>query len=149
MPDNDALETTLALAREFARTVLAIVRMPDPEQPAVRARATAITLLLTSARLICKCVPPIDPIPTAILTAYEETFQKLSEQLVRDLLPEEAERIDAELLASRDSEPSSSRDRTIASLKALAETAAKDGKIIKPPPAFLSEPEGDDGEGNE
>ena len=125
MPANDlstmsGMEATLNLCREFARTALVLVRMSDPEQPAVRARISAIVMLMTSARLICKAEHPLEEIPREVLKICEDTFQKLSEQLARDLVPELAAQIDAEMARAG---AGSSRESTIASLRALASPA--------------------------
>jgi hypothetical protein len=136
MPANDFsmtpdLDATINLCRELARTVLILVRMYDPEQPAVRARVSAIVMLLASARLICKAEPPLEEMPSEVLKLYESTLQKLSEQLVRNLVPELAAQIDAEMARAG----SSSRESTIASLRAL--TAQPPVELRKTPP-FLA-----------
>ena len=155
MPANDpsitpGVDATLNLCREFAHTALLLVRMPEPDIPLVPARVSAIVMMLTTARLICKGQPrPDDQLQDAVFRAYESTLQKLSEQLVRDLCPEMAAAVDAQMRAS------SSRESTISSLRALADQAAKDGKLIPPPgwvdegPADEDEPDEDEGEGDE
>ena len=139
MPDaSSPLETTLSLCREFAHTALLLVRMPEPDIPLVPARVSAIVMMLTTARLICKAQPrPDDQLQDAVFQVYESTLQKLSEQLVRDLCPEMVPGIEAEMRRS------SSRESTISSLRALADQAAKDGKLI-PPPGWVDEGEGDE-----
>lgn len=129
-------DATLNLCREFAHTALLLVRMPEPDIPLVPARVSAIVMMLTTARLICKAQPrPDDPFHDAVFQVYESTLQKLSEKLIRDLCPEMAATIDARMRASL------SRESTINSLRALAEGAAKDGKIIPE----IVEPDEDDG----
>ena len=139
MPDaSSPLDTTLSLCREFAHTALLLVRMPEPDIPLVPARVSAIVMMLTTARLICKAQPrPDDQLQDAVFQVYESTLQKLSEQLVRDLCPEMVPGIEAEMRRS------SSRESTISSLRALADQAAKDGKLI-PPPGWVDEGEGDE-----
>ena len=150
MPTNDpsitsVADATLNLCRDFAHTALLLVRMPEPDIPLVPARVSAIVMMLTTARLICKAQPrPDDQLQDAVFRAYESTLQKLSEQLVRDLCPEMAAAVNAQMRAS------SSRESTIASMKSLMRQAAKTGRIVKSPATILPiiEPE-DDGEGDE
>ena len=99
--ETEALKIAMAIPAELARTALGLIRLVTPSMPMAEARVEAITLLLTSCRMICNAVPPLPPEQTAVMKVYEKDFRIAAEGLVRELLPELAEYFDLRQANSR------------------------------------------------